>query len=161
MDYDDEITRSWKETERRFYAREEALEEKEKFDYHDYLDTPESQVLFDACIPRLAPFITDELRKPIDPPGLGKTLRLLDQRAPNVIATSALAALLASPAIRNDDDDDYEDWERMIKTREQIGQAILSECRRNEWRRKIFTPRRERRRGKPPVIDPASGSART
>jgi Autographiviridae RNA polymerase len=128
---DNERDLSWAETEERFAAQQENL-----YEALGYPATAEGKAFYDECIPSCVDFIQAELdgagRTKI-PRGLDVTLRRLD---PQVIAVSALTALILSPAICPNEDCKRPDIETVVK----IGGALLGECRRR--RREVFTPKK-------------------
>jgi hypothetical protein len=96
---DDAYALSLTETESRFNERQKYLER--ALGYHA---TAKGKALYDECIPRVAEFIRKELEKPdkTHPSGLRPVLKRL--KNPELIALSALTALLQSIPIRHDED---------------------------------------------------------
>jgi DNA-directed RNA polymerase, mitochondrial len=128
---------AWAATEERFATQQENL-----YDALGYPATAEGKAFYDECIPAIVAFIQAEFDGAGNtdaPRGLKVTLRRLDL---HLVAVSALTALIHSPAICSDDDCQRPD----IVTMEQIGSALLGECRRR--RRTVFTPRKESSKAK-------------
>ena len=128
---DDAIALSLAETERRFNERQEYL--KRALGYHA---TAAGSAFYKECIPRLADFIREELEKSgkTHPSGLRPVLKRL--KNPELIALSALTALLQSIPLRYDEDCEHP---RHVIF-EQLGTAIHGECRKR--RRTVFTSSR-------------------
>jgi hypothetical protein len=131
---DDETALSLAKTETRFRERQNFLER--TLGYHA---TAEGSAFYKECIPRLARLIRQELDEPDKthvPRGLSLVLKRL--KDPDLIAVSALTALMQSPGICQVEDCEYPRHE----TFERIGDAIHGECRAR--RKKVFTSARKK-----------------